>query len=196
MLLKEFFVIETKTVKKTESGKYVIPNILLSQANAKNNNERAYPKPILERELGNYLKAIKERRAVGELDHPDKPIVELRNVSHIVTNAWWNGDAIKGDIEILPTPAGKILETLVRSGVKLGVSSRGVGSVKLDENQTQIVQDDYQLICWDIVSEPSTQGAYLTEHKGFDPRSIEVVDGTIEREKRIKEILDVILKKE
>ena len=125
-----------------------------------NGNGRIYPRPILEREVKNYGKMIKERRALGELDHPDDSVINLKNVSHMVTDVWWQQNQVMGKIEILGTPSGNILRSLVESGVSLGISSRGLGSVTEQQGRT-IVEDDYQLICFDIVQEPSTSGAFL-----------------------------------
>ena len=109
----------------------------------------------------NYQKFIQENRALGECDHPDSSVVELKNASHIIREAYMEGDVCYGTVELLDTPAGKILQSLVESGVTLGISSRGVGST-INESGNQIVQDDFQLICFDMVSEPSTVGAFMT----------------------------------
>lgn len=110
--------------------------------------------------MKNYEKLVKERRATGELDHPDKQEVRLTNVSHLVTEVWWNGCDVMGKIKILDTPAGQIAKQLVSGGVQLGISSRGLGSTR-QENGMTIVEDDFQLVCFDLVSEPSTAGAFL-----------------------------------
>jgi hypothetical protein len=123
-----------------------------------------YRKETLQREIKNYQKAIDERRSLGELDHPDDSVINLKNTSHLVTRVWWQGDDVMGKIEVLDTPSGKILKDLVKANVKLGISSRGLGSVKQEKGKT-IVEDDFQLICFDIVSEPSTPGAYLSTTK-------------------------------
>ena len=133
---------------------------ILQKSNTLNQNGRVYPYEILEREVRNYQKFIKENRALGELDHPDSSVVELKNASHIVREAHMDGDICYGTVEILDTPSGKILKSLVASGVTLGISSRGVGSTRR-EGDHQVVQDDFQLICWDFVSEPSTPGAFM-----------------------------------
>ena len=133
---------------------------ILQKSNTLNQNGRVYPAEILEREVRNYQKFIKENRALGELDHPDSSVVELKNASHIVREAYMDGDVCYGTVEILDTPSGKILKSLVESGVTLGISSRGVGSTRR-EGDHQVVQDDFQLICWDFVSEPSTPGAFM-----------------------------------
>ena len=133
---------------------------ILQKSNTLNQNGRVYPFEILEREVRNYQKFIKENRALGELDHPDSSVVELKNASHIVREAYMDGDICYGTVEILDTPSGKILKSLVQSGVTLGISSRGVGSTRR-EGDHQVVQDDFQLICWDFVSEPSTPGAFM-----------------------------------
>jgi hypothetical protein len=114
----------------------------------------------LEREIVNYQKLIQENRAMGECDHPESSVVELKNVSHVVKEARMDGDNVYGVIEILDTPSGKIIQSLIESGVTLGISSRGVGSTQR-QGDTQVVQDDFQLICFDMVSEPSTPGAFM-----------------------------------
>jgi hypothetical protein len=145
-------------------GKIVLKGIL-QKADTLNQNGRIYPKPILEREVRNYQKFIRERRSLGECDHPETSVVELKNASHIITKAWMEGNVVHGELELLDTPAGKILQSLVESNVTLGISSRGVGSTRR-EGEYQVVQDDFQLICWDVVSEPSTPNAFL--HEGLD----------------------------
>jgi len=132
----------------------------IQAAGKKNGNGRIYPKPILEREMKNYTKLVKEGRAIGELDHPDSSVVELKNASHLITEVWWNGDDVMGKMKILDTPAGKIAKDLVKGGVQLGISSRGLGSTRQERGIT-MVEDDFQLLCFDLVSEPSTTGAYL-----------------------------------
>lgn len=145
--------------RERNGGKIILRGVL-QKAEIVNQNGRVYPRPILEREVRNYQKLIRERRSLGECDHPDSSVVELKNVSHLITMAWMEGNDVIGEVELLDTPPGKILQTLVESGVTLGISSRGVGSTRQDGDR-QIVQDDFQLICWDFVSEPSTPGAFM-----------------------------------
>jgi hypothetical protein len=150
---------KTITEAASNGGRYIMRGIL-QKANTLNQNGRVYPIDILEREVRNYQKFIAENRALGELDHPDSSVVELKNASHIVREAYMQGDICYGTVEILDTPSGKILKSLVDSGVTLGISSRGVGSTR-KEGDYQVVQDDFQLICWDFVTEPSTPGAFM-----------------------------------
>jgi hypothetical protein len=141
-------------------GKIIVKGIL-QKADTLNQNGRIYPKEILEREVRNYQKFIQENRALGECDHPDSSVINLKNASHIVREAYFEGDVVKGTVEILTkTPSGQILAGLIESGVKLGISSRGVGSTRRQGDYV-VVQDDFQLICWDFVSEPSTPGAFM-----------------------------------
>ena len=156
-----------------------------------NQNGRVYPKAILEREVRNYQKFIRENRALGECDHPDSSVVELKNASHIVREAHMDGDVVYGTIELLDTPSGKILQSLVESGVTLGISSRGVGSTR-QEGNTSVVQEDFQLICFDMVSEPSTPGAFMmNEGKTIHPRDLNKFFTKTDRIDRIfNEILD------
>jgi len=148
-----------KESRELNDGKVVLKGIL-QKSETVNQNGRIYPRAILEREIRNYQKFIQENRALGECDHPDSSVVELKNVSHLIREAHMEGDVVYGSVELLDTPCGKILQSLVESGVKLGISSRGVGSTKR-QGEFNVVQDDFQLICWDFVSEPSTPGAFV-----------------------------------
>ena len=148
-----------KESREKNSGKIMMKGIL-QKSDTLNQNGRIYPQHVLEREIRNYQKFIVENRALGELDHPDSSVVNLKNVSHIIREAYLEGGTVYGTVEILDTPSGKILQSLVESGVKLGISSRGVGSTK-KQGDYHVVQDDFQLICWDYVSEPSTPGAFM-----------------------------------
>jgi len=145
---------------------------IMQRVDEQNGNGRVYPKLILEREVKNYMKTVKENRACGELDHPEDSVVNLKNASHMVKDLWWEGKDLMGKIKVLSTPSGKILESLVNDGVTLGISSRALGSVHESQGKT-IVEEDLQLICFDIVSEPSTRGAFmsLTESKITEPYS-------------------------
>jgi hypothetical protein len=158
--------------RRLNGGKLVLKGVI-QRAETLNQNGRVYPRSILEREVMNYQKLIKENRALGECDHPDSSVVELKNVSHIVREAHMDGDTVFGSIEVLDTPQGKIIQSLIESGVTLGISSRGVGSTRR-QGDTQVVQDDFQLICFDMVSEPSTPGAFmLREGKEIDPKELD-----------------------
>ena len=132
----------------------------IQTADKKNGNGRKYPEKVLRREMDNYMAIVKDNRATGELDHPDDSVINLKNVSHMVPDCWWEGKDVMGKIKVLDTPSGRILKDLINAGVKLGISSRGLGSVKESMGET-IVEDDFQLICFDIVSEPSTPNAFV-----------------------------------
>tara|TARA_R110000737_G_scaffold320189_1_gene331623 strand:+ start:330 stop:962 length:633 start_codon:yes stop_codon:yes gene_type:complete len=145
-----------------KNGGRVIVEGVLQRSGAKNQNGRIYPKEILAREVANYKKTqIAEKRALGELDHPESSVVNLNNVSHNVVDCWWSGDDVIGKVEILGTPSGNILKELLKAGILLGISSRGLGSVKELDEGTVAVEDDFELICWDFVSNPSTHGAFM-----------------------------------
>jgi len=146
--------VEVPAVKK------VMMKGVLQKADTLNQNGRIYPLHVLDREVRNYQKFIIENRALGELDHPDSSVVNLKNVSHVIRDAYLESGVVYGTVEVLNTPSGKILQSLVESGVKLGISSRGVGSTR-KQGDYYVVQDDFQLICWDYVSEPSTPGAFM-----------------------------------
>ena len=134
---------------------------VMQMADTVNGNGRIYPYNVLMKELKNYQKIVKEKRALGELDHPEDSVINLKNASHMVTDVWWQNNDVMGKVQVLNTPSGRILQDLVGSGVTLGISSRGLGSVHESNNGQSVVEDDFQLICFDIVSEPSTTNAYL-----------------------------------
>jgi hypothetical protein len=169
-LLVDYTIFEVSPQQINESlaennGRLIV-NGVLQRAGAKNQNGRIYPMPILQREAKNYSQTfIAERRALGELDHPDSSVVNLNNVSHNVLSMGWQGNDLVGKVEILPTPSGNILKALFQSGIRLGISSRGMGSVKevmREGNAALEVQDDFELIAFDFVSNPSTHGAFLS----------------------------------
>ena len=141
----------------------LIVNGVLQRAEAENQNGRVYPRSILEREVEKYKgREIKENRAFGELDHPESSVVELKNTSHIIREVYWKGDDVMGKVEVLKTPSGNILKELLEAGCTVGISSRGMGSVKEASNGKSVtVEDDFDLICWDFVSNPSTHGAFM-----------------------------------
>ena len=133
---------------------------IMQRADTVNGNGRIYPYNVLMKEMKNYQKIVKEKRALGELDHPEDSVINLRNASHMVTEVWWDDKNVMGKAKVLDTPSGQILRSLVESGVTLGISSRGMGSVSESNGQTT-VEEDFQLICFDFVSEPSTPGAFM-----------------------------------
>jgi len=186
--------------KRLDDGSVFLVGVC-QKAGVKNGNGRVYKKSTLEREIKNYQKAITERRALGELDHPDDSVINLKNASHLVTKMWWEGDNVMGKIEVLSTPSGQVLKELVNAGVKLGISSRGLGSVK-NQNGNTIVEDDFQLICFDMVSDPSTPGAYLAPEENYGRAGVTIAmaeNKIVEKSsklQRINETLDSILKGE
>ena len=141
------------------SGKLLVRGIL-QKATEQNQNGRVYTRALLEREAGKYNELINDRRALGELDHPESSVVNLQNVSHNVKKMWREGDSLLGDVEVLGTPAGNILKELFKSGITLGISSRGMGTTRESEGKT-MVNDDFELVAFDFVSNPSTRGAFL-----------------------------------
>tara|TARA_R110002074_G_scaffold138583_1_gene283828 strand:- start:10 stop:633 length:624 start_codon:yes stop_codon:yes gene_type:complete len=147
--------------EQQNNGRVIVTGVL-QRAGAKNQNGRVYPRDILQREVTEYKKVqIAERRALGELDHPESSVVNLSNASHNILDVWWKGDDVVGKVEVLSTPSGNILKELLKSGIKLGISSRGLGSVRQVNEDTVAVQDDFELVCWDFVSNPSTHGAFM-----------------------------------
>ena len=145
-----------------KNGRFLVTGVL-QRANSTNQNGRVYPKNILEREIEKYKgREIRENRAYGELDHPESSVVELKNTSHIIRDVYWRGDDVMGQVEILNTPTGRILQEIINAGCTVGISSRGMGSVKqIKEDGTVAVETDFELICWDFVSNPSTHGAFM-----------------------------------
>ena len=166
----------------------------LQTADKKNGNGRKYPEKVLRREIQNYMTIVADNRATGELDHPDDSVINLKNVSHLITEVWWDGKDVMGKIKVLDTPSGRILKDLISAGVKLGISSRGLGSVKESMMGETIVEDDFQLICFDIVSEPSTPDAYVSP-EGDSPSKVSFSSRLREqRESNINELFKKILK--
>ena len=166
MLLQEYrqFKVDKLLAEQAiKENKPLIVTGVLQRAEAKNQNGRVYPREILEREIKEYMRGpVADNRAMGELDHPESSVINLQNVSHTVKKCWWDGDDVIGKVEILPTPAGNILKALFASGITVGISSRGMGSVKENVSEGTVeVQDDFELLCFDFVSTPSTHGAFM-----------------------------------
>jgi hypothetical protein len=147
---------------KMNPTKNLVVEGIVQRADAKNENGRVYPKTILHREVEKYIAGpIAQNRALGELDHPESSVISLKNVCHNIKQLWWEGDDLFGRIEVLNTPSGNILKDLLLNNITVGISSRGMGSVKQLGENTVEVQDDFDLVCWDFVSTPSTHGAYM-----------------------------------
>ena len=166
-VLKEFMDLDYNDDLLTEEeregnrqGTHLVLAGKIQMAEQQNGNGRVYPRTILEREMKNYEKLVRERRSLGELDHPDESVINLKNASHLITEVWWDGDNVMGKVKILDTPSGQIAKQLVKGGVQLGISSRGLGSTR-QQGSITMVEDDFQLLCFDLVSEPSTSGAFL-----------------------------------
>lgn len=167
-LLIETYPLQTHPTTLTESinkqtGNLVVEGILAT-AEVKNGNGRYYSRDLWDREMGKYEPLIKQRRAMGELDHPESQVINLKNVSHIITDYRWDGDNVIGKIEILPTPSGNILKALIEQKIVVGVSSRGMGSLE-QRGEVMEVQDDFELLCWDFVSTPSNPNSFMHEVK-------------------------------
>lgn len=148
---------------KTRPGVFEVEGVM-QRAKAQNQNGRIYKKDILERECKKYMNEfVKNGNAFGELDHPESPVVSLKNASHIVKDLWWDGDDLMGRVELLNTPAGNIVKEIIKAGHTIGISSRGTGSVQQTNEGTLEVQPDFELVCWDFVSNPSTHGAFMNQ---------------------------------
>ena len=175
-LLIETHIFKPKGIRLTENkssrGLPLVEGILAT-AEVKNGNGRYYSRELWEREINKYQTLVDENRAMGELDHPESSVINLKNVSHNISDMWWDGDKVMGKIEILPTPNGNILKALVESGITVGVSSRGMGSLK-DVGGLMEVQDDFELLCWDFVSTPSNPDSFMhlvKENKEFQSQN-------------------------
>jgi len=154
------FSIAKLTLTESKGGRMMLTG-KLQEAEVKNGNGRVYPKEVLMREVEKYIKGpVSQNNAMGELDHPESSVINLSNVSHNIKKVWWDGNNLMGNLELLNTPSGKIAMELVSAGIPLGISSRGMGSVK-QLGETVEVQDDFELLCWDLVSVPSTPEAYM-----------------------------------
>ena len=161
-LLQEFFLLERQS-KTRKPGEALKLKGVFQIADEVNQNGRIYPRSILEREIKKFDKLIQERRAIGELDHPDVSVVQLQNASHVITSLFWEGNNLMGEIEVLPTRNGQVLEALHDAGVVYGISSRAVGSTQRNNEGKELVQDDLQLLTFDVVSNPSVSEAMLNE---------------------------------
>ena len=199
ILLKEYFqltptkeVISEAKEALQEGGPMIVKGVI-QRADAKNQNGRIYPVKILKKEMDRYVSEyVNKGTALGELDHTEEPVIALQNVSHRIVEVTWDGNDVHGKVQLLNTPKGKIAQELVLSGVPLGISSRAIGSVSKNEDKdgADVVQDDLQMICFDLVGTPSTHGAFLGESRvitNFDKRKI------LPPEVRIKEVLSDIL---
>jgi hypothetical protein len=151
-----------KLVEGTVPTSNPIVQGILATCEVKNGNGRYYSRELWEREMDKYMENVRANRALGELDHPDSSIINLKNVSHNIKKIWWDGDHVMGAIELLPTPSGNILRALFENKIPVGVSSRGMGSLK-QMGDLMEVQDDFELLCWDFVSTPSNPGSYMKE---------------------------------
>ncbi|MEK9767367.1 MAG: primosomal protein [Betaproteobacteria bacterium] len=157
----------------------VLRNVILQRAEAKNQNGRVYPREILMREAKRYNEEfVAQRRALGELDHPESPVVNLKNAACNVLRMEIDGDDVRGDVQILSTPSGNIVRELIKNNIRLGISSRGMGSVRQMAGETVQVEEDYNLICFDIVSNPSTYGAFINEGV-MRSNPLDVLDGLV-----------------
>ena len=187
-VLTEYYKLDVNPIKLTEAykpgEKMIIKNVVIQRANAKNRNGRVYPEGVLRKEIEEYNNTmVKQNRALGELDHSDSNVVNLKNVSHNIVNIYWKGDDVMGDIEILDgdePPAGRIAAGLLRRGIPVGISSRGMGSVQEGHDGIVTVNDDFKLLTFDLVSFESTQGANLSLKEGYEiGQSFQNIDSII-----------------
>ena len=176
------------TESKVKPGVFEVTGIM-QRAGAKNQNGRIYKREILEQEVQSYIENfVKVGNAYGELDHPESAIVSLKNASHVVKDLWWDGDDLMGKVELLNTPSGNIVKEILRGGHTIGISSRGTGSVTQTNEGTLMVQPDFELVCWDFVSNPSTQGAFM------NPISLNEGKQSVGKYDRLDSIINNILR--
>ena len=191
-LLHSFLLFEYDDVKPSKSSDGIITMRGIIQAAGKPNaNNRIYPRPILEREDNKYQELISDRRSLGELDHPDSPIVQLENVSHLITETKWDGEDLIGEIEVLDTPKGQILGKLVDRDIKLGISSRGLGSTSRTNEGYDMVEDDFNLVCYDMVSNPSTSNAFMNLQENVAYQTLLTQNRTVLLDEILNEILEL-----
>ena len=198
VLLREYMGLQydKNVIKETLEKKVpVLVKAIIQRADAVNQNKRVYPRHILEREVQNYKKAVQEGRASGELDHPDSSVVSLERISHVLREIWWDGNDVCGTIEILDTPKGRIAQELMSAGVRLGISSRGVGETMTTNEGFQMVDESFMLIAFDLVSEPSTQNAWLGLKEGREIVSTDSIRKMVPKVDRINRIVNEILRK-
>jgi hypothetical protein len=166
-------------IQKLESRQFVIEEplkvfVVLQKYGIENRNGRIYSEQILKREANNYQELIRDVRAIGESDHPESSIISVERIAHNITKMWWEGNTLVGEMEIIMSPGfinfgiiscqGDMVANLLRKGIMIGVSSRGVGSLE-EVNGRFIVQDDFEIICWDIVTSPSTPGSWIFRNR-------------------------------
>ena len=176
------------TESKVKPGVFEVTGVM-QRAGAKNQNGRIYKREILEEEVRNYVENfVKIGNAYGELDHPESAIVSLKNASHVVKDLWWDGDDLMGKVELLNTPSGNIVKEILKGGHTIGISSRGTGSVQQTNEGTLMVQPDFELVCWDFVSNPSTQGAFM------NPISLNEGKQSVGKYDRLDSIINNILR--
>ena len=176
------------TESKVKPGVFEVTGIM-QRAGSKNQNGRIYKREILEEEVRNYVENfVKIGNAYGELDHPESAIVSLKNASHVVKELWWEGDDLMGKVELLNTPSGNIVKEILKGGHTIGISSRGTGSVTQTNEGTLMVQPDFELVCWDFVSNPSTQGAFM------NPISLNEGKQSVGKYDRLDSIINNILR--
>jgi hypothetical protein len=188
LLLREVqsFSYEEKDIEEDKDNGTIMVKGILQRADAENQNGRVYPFNILMREIENYKKLIREKRAFGCLDHEDSAIVNLQKLSHMIVDIWVEGSTVYGKVKVLDTPNGNIIKSIIKAGGVPGISSRALGSVT-KKNGIDEVQDDLQIVCWDFVSEPSTHGAFmhLSEAKEIDPKIIKQIFTKSDRVDRV-----------
>jgi len=198
LLLKEYYALDRSNVTINKADNQYVLRGIIQRANALNGNGRVYEKKILMRECNKYDQFINEKRSLGELDHCNSTEVNLKNASHILEQYEWRGDDLHGSIRLLSTPAGQIAKNLIDDGVTLGISTRGLGSVTQESNGTVKVNEDYHLVCWDLVHDPSTTGAFMLKEGKYikiEETNNAMLSENRSFENKIQDIVNQIMRK-
>ena len=184
MNLTDTFIVENAELLVEQRGGKTVRRLrgTFGRCDEKNNNGRIYSKPILEREVKRIAEAMTERRLLGELDHPSHDSVKLTNVSHLITGLDFKGNELIGECELLDTPSGKVAQALIEGGVRVGISSRGMGSLSEQADGTKTVNEDFRLVTFDLVADPSTRGAFPGISESSQSELVEeIVSDTLEK---------------
>ncbi len=188
MFLEDVFIIEKLQILSEDKGRKTMKiRGVFQRADEANNNGRIYPRQLLESQLTKLKPLIAERRLCGELDHPENNTVKLSNASHLITKLYMQGNEVLGEAEVLSTPAGMVAQALINGGVRIGISSRGTGTLSEDANGTKIVNEDFNLVTFDLVADPSTRGAYPGMYESKESKFVkETTDKLIREQTFIK----------
>lgn len=197
LLIETSFNTEYEIIEEEKGKKSLYVTGIFSEVDIENNNGRVYPEAILAREVEKFQRLIESGQAIGELDHPESPKLNLRNISHRITKVWKEGKQYLGKAQILPTESGNIAKNLIESGVRLGISSRALGSLTQEEGYKK-VNEDLHLITWDLVARPSFGNALMSsiyenkEYSIIEGKIVESVKSSAPKEEEVKYLLEEV----